>query len=711
MRRKFNLGRIMSRLEAKINRVAAGVVAASALITAHPAAAAEAEVSELTVTGMRNGYDQPVITSATRTPTALIDTPQSISIISRALLQDQAMQGMADVVMYMPGVGMAQGEGNRNTPVMRGISSTANFYLDGVRDDVEYFRDTYNLERVEALKGPNAMVFGRGGGGGVINRVSLQPDGSNGGELTVQAGSWNTQRLSLDQRHAFSTAISGRLASVYENAQSYRDGVITEKFGVNPTLKFAISDQTQIQLSYEHFAYDTVADRGVPSLGGRPLKTAPSPFFGSPTQSPTDFSMDMARLVLDHRFGIATLHSVTSLGDYDKFYQNVYPGAINAAGTDVAILAYNNQTRRQNVWHQTDLTLAARTGRFEHTLLAGIELGRQTTDNRRLTGYFGGSGSVVTSQLVPLSQPNQIFPLGFRPAATDADNHGVATTIAAYVQDQVQLTPKLQALMGLRYEQFALNLRNNRNGQVLNARDGLWSPRLGLVYKPRGNLAAYASYSRTYSPRAGDQLAGLTLSNRALAPERFENHELGVKWDLRPNLSATAAIYQLKRSNVAVPDPAQPQRLILVDGQTSRGLELGLQGTVRPGWTLIGGYGYQDGKLDQTQSATAKAGARLANLPRHSASLWNRFDLPSGWGLGLGVVYRGALFTSTDNSVTLPGYVRADGAVYKRLTQRLRGQINIENLFDTGYFASAHNNNNITPGAPRSVKLSLTVEY
>ena len=711
MRRKFSLGREMVRLTARIKLGASVLVAAGAVIAAHAAVAAEAEVSELTVTGMRNAYDQPVITSATRTPTALIDTPQAISIISRAVLQDQAMQGMAEVVRYMPGVGMAQGEGNRNTPVMRGISSTANFYLDGVRDDVEYFRDTYNLERVEALKGPNAMVFGRGGGGGVINRVTLQPDGSNGGELTVQAGSWNTQRISLDQRHAFSTAISGRLASVYEDVQGYRGGVITERFGVNPSLKFAISDQTQIQLSYEHFAYDTVADRGVPSFRGRPLKAAPSQFFGSSTQSPTDFSMDMARLVIDHRLGTATLHSVTSLGDYDKFYQNVYPGAVNAAGTDVTILAYNNLTRRQNVWHQTDLTLAARTGRFEHTLLAGIELGRQVTDNRRLTGYFGEAGSVVTSQLVPLSQPNQILPLGFAPAATDADNHGVATTIAAYVQDQVQLTPKLQALMGLRYEQFALNLRNNRNGQVLTARDGLWSPRLGLIYKPSENLAAYASYSRSYSPRAGDQLAGLTLSNRALAPERFENHELGVKWDLRPGLSATAAIYQLMRSNVAVPDPAQPQSLILVDGQTSRGLELGLQGTVRPGWTLIGGYAYQDGKLDQTQSATAKAGARLANLPRHSASLWNRFDLASGWGLGLGVVYRDALFTSTDNSVTLPGYVRADGAVYKRLTPRLRGQINIENLFDAGYFASAHNNNNITPGAPRSVKLSLTVEY
>jgi catecholate siderophore receptor len=328
-----------------------------------------------------------------------------------------------------------------------------------------------------------------------------------------------------------------------------------------------------------------------------------------------------------------------------------------------------------------------------------------------LTGYFGPAGSNVTSKMVSVNQPNQAFSLGFRPASTDADNHGVATTMAGYVQDQLHLSSAVQLVVGLRYEQFELRLRNNRTGQDLTARDRLWSPRLGIVYKPIKDLAAYASYSRTYSPRAGDQLAALTPTNRALAPERFENHELGVKWDLRSNLSATAAIYQLKRSNVAVTDPVRPTNLILVDGQTSRGMELGIQGVVKPGWTLIGGYAYQDGRLDRTQSPSAKAGARLAQLPRHSASLWNRVDLPSGWGLGLGLIYRDAIFTSTDNSVTLPAYVRVDAAVYRRLGERLRGQINIENLLDTGYFATAHNNNNITPGAPRSVKLSLTVEY
>ena len=669
------------------------------------------DVAELTIVGKRSVSDSQDSISATRTQTALIDTPQAISIIGRALIQDQAMQGMAEVVRYMPGVGMAQGEGNRNTPVMRGISSTANFYVDGVRDDVEYFRDTYNLVRVEALNGPNAMIFGRGGGGGVINRVALKPDGQAGTSVTLQAGSWNAKRVSLDQDLRLSDRTSSRFAAVYENAGSYRRGVSTEKFGINPSLAFRLNDQTQARLSYEHFAYDMVADRGVPSVNGRPIKTRYNTFFGSPSQSPTRFSMDQARLDLNHQWAAVSWHSVTSLGVYDKFYQNVYPGAVNAAQTQVAIMAYSNQTNRQNLWHQSDLTTVAHIGAVQHTLLAGFELGRQATDNRRLTGFFGGPGSGLTSQYVSLDQPSQTFALMFRPSTTDADNHGIATTMAAYAQDQVQLTSRLQAIVGLRLEQFKVSLRNNRDGSVINAADRQWSPRLGLVYKPNETLAAYASYSLTYSPRSGDQLAALTPTNKALAPERFENHELGLKWDINPRLAATAALYQLKRSHVAIADPAQPQALILVDGQTSQGLELGLQGTIKPGWSLVGGYAYQDGQLDRTQSVTAKAGARLAQLPRHAASLWNRFDLPSGWGLGLGLIYHDSLYTSTDNSVLVPGYTRIDTALYRAFGSHVRGQINIENLFDTAYYASAHNNNNITPGAPRTIKLSLTAQY
>ena len=672
---------------------------------------AATEVSSVMVRGARSGYGVEVTRTATKTATALMDTPQAVSVVTRELIDDQAMQGMADVVRYMPGVGMTQGEGNRNAPIMRGVSSTANFFVDGVRDDVEYFRDLYNVDRVEALKGPNAMIFGRGGGGGVLNRVTRQADGTEGGELVLQGGSWNNRRVTGDLRQPLNERVSLRATGVYENSDSYRDGVRLERYGVNPTARLVLSEQTTVRLSYEYFTYDMVADRGIPSFQGRPVRTARSTFFGDPDGSPTGATIKVASGVIEHDFGGVSLRNVTSFGDYDKAYQNVYPGAVNATGTAVSLSAYNNATRRENLFNQTDLTWSAATGPVDHKLLLGAEFGRQTTDNFRQTGYFTGVGPAVTTITVPLASSTVSVPVTYRQSATDADNHGVAKIAAAYAQDQIQLTGRLQAILGLRYDRFQVDFRNNRTGAMFATQDKLWSPRAGLVFKPVDVLALYASYSRSYLPRAGDQLSSLSLSNQALDPERFVNREVGVKWDLRPDFSLTAAVYQLDRGNVAVTDPADPTRLVLVKGQRSKGVELGAEGVVRPGWTLVGGYAYQDGEITQTQSATVRAGARLAQLPKHSASLWNRVDVTPRLGLGLGVIYRSAMFASTDNTVTLPGFTRVDGALYYKVSDQVSAQLNVENLFDKRYYASANSNTNITPGSPRAVRLSLRLTY
>jgi catecholate siderophore receptor len=672
---------------------------------------AATEVSSVTVRGARGGYGVEQTRTATKTATALIDTPQAVSVVTRALIDDQAMQGMADVVRYMPGVGMAQGEGNRNAPIMRGVSSTANFFVDGVRDDVEYFRDLYNVERVEAMKGPNAMIFGRGGGGGILNRVTRQADGTQSGEFVLQGGSWNNRRVTGDLRLPMNERVSLRATGVYENSDSYRDGVRLERYGVNPTARLVLNEGTTLRLSYEYFTYDMVADRGIPSFQGRPVSTPPSTFFGDPEGSPTGATIKVASGVIEHDFGGVTLRNVTSFGDYDKAYQNVYPGAVNAAGTAVSLSAYNNATRRENLFNQTDLTWSAATGPVGHKLLLGAEFGRQRTDNFRQTGYFTSVGPTVTTITVPLAAPTVSVPVIYRQSATDADNHGVAKIAAAYAQDQIQLTRRLQAIVGLRYDRFDVNFRNNRTGAAFATSDKLWSPRAGLVFKPMEALALYASYSRSYLPRAGDQLSSLSLSNQALDPERFINQEVGVKWDLRPDFSLTAAIYQLDRENVAVTDPADPTRLVLVKGQRSKGVELGAEGVVRPGWTLVGGFAYQDGEITETQSATVRAGARLAQLPRHSASLWNRVEVTPRLGLGLGVIYRSAIFASTDNTVTLPGFTRVDAALYYRVSDQVSAQLNVENIFDKGYYASSHSNTNITPGSPRAVRLSLRLSY
>ena len=651
--------------------------------------------------------------SATKTDTPLLDVPQAVTVVTDKLVADQAMTSLSDAFRYMPGVGLAQGEGNRDTPVLRGNSSTADFFVDGIRDDVQYIRDTYNLERVEALKGPNALVFGRGGSGGVVNRVTRQADGQSHRAASLQVGSGDRRRGTLDYGDGIGDGRAGfRVNAVFEDSASFRDGYSVERYGINPTFGFDIAPGTRVELSYEHFHDERVADRGVPSLDGRPVDTDPSTFFGNPDESPVEATVDAFDAVLTHAFGEhLQLRNHFRYADYDKFYQNVFPGAVDAATQTVAISAYNNTTARRNLFNQTDLVWETTTGAIRHTVLAGAEFGRQVTDNQRMTGYFGAPGSTTTSIRVPLASPTTSeIPL-FRPSASDADNHGVAKVAAVYLQDQVEFSPQWQAILGLRYDDFRVDLRNNRTGATVSSEDGLLSPRAGLVYKPLDRVSLYASYSMAYQPRAGEQLASLTASNAALDPETFRNREIGAKWDIRPDLQASLAVYRLDRGNVAVTDPADATRMILVDGQSTEGVELGIAGRITESWQVMGGYAYQDGEITTTQSATAVAGNRLAQLPRHSASLWNRYDVNAAFGVGLGIIHRGAIYANVDNLVTLPAFTRFDGAVYWTLNPSVQLQLNIENLGNKRYFASAHSNNNLSPGTPRSAWLTMNVHF
>ncbi len=650
--------------------------------------------------------------SVIKTATPLINVAQSISVVSAALMRDTATQNMADVVRYVPGVGIAQGEGNRDTPIFRGSASTADFFVDGIRDDVQYFRDIYNIERVEALKGPNAMLFGRGGSGGLINRVSKQADGSSVREASLLLGSWDNRRATVDFGQAINDTAAFRVAGLVENSASYRDGFSLERWGLNPTLALNVSDLTTVVVGYEHFHDERIADRGVPSYLGRPLQTDPSTFFGNPAQSPTNTTVDAFQVTLTHEFGDGVaLHNQTRVADYDKFYQNVFPGPVNSAGTMVRLTGYSNATQRSNLINQTNLNFRIDGGSLQHDLLVGAEIGRQETDNLRQTGYFSSISSSTTSIEVPVSAPITTLPMTWAQSATDADNSSTAEFASLYVQDQIEFTPQLLAVLGLRYDHLQIDVRNHRNGSEFSATDTPLSPRAGLIYKPLETVSIYANYSLAYQPRAGEQLSSLSLSNQALDPEQFESFEVGAKWDVNGFLSATAALYRLDRSNVAITDPADPTRSILIDGQRTEGFELGVTGELTDAWQIVGGYAHQDGEVLRNLSATTLAGARLAQLPEHSISLWNRYSLTSHWSFGIGSIYRSESFTSTDNLVRLPGYARFDGAVFFSVNDNLQVQLNIENLFDKQYFPNAHSNNNITPGSPLAVRLGLTARF
>ncbi|MDE2367309.1 MAG: TonB-dependent siderophore receptor, partial [Betaproteobacteria bacterium] len=544
-------------------------------------------VSASSMTGPTDGYMATKSFGATRTDTPLRDVPQSVTVVTQDLIKDQTMQNMGDVVRYVPGVGISQGEGNRDAVIFRGNNSTGDFFVDGLRDDAQYLRDLYNIDRVEVLKGSNGMIFGRGGAGGVINRVTKEAGWTPINEISGQYGSFNHKRVAVDVGRAINEVAAFRLNGMYEHSNSFRHGVELERGGVNPTLTIKPTAQTKIVLSGEYFTDDRTADRGIPSFGtktgvvgsGRPADTDRSTFFGNAANSPTRVDVWALNSLIQHTFDNGlTFRNRTRYANYDKFYQNIYANGVATAqdttGT-VNIAAYNNATQRDNIFNQTDFLFTLNTGGIKHEFMTGVEYGRQVTSNFRETGFFNNT---ATSVNVPFLNPIALAPVTFRQNATDADNHGVVEVVGIYAQDQITLLPQVKAVLGIRYDNFDVNFVNNRNGQRFQSNDGLVSPRVGLIYKPIEPVSIYGNYSLSYVPRAGDQLSSLTLSNAALKPERFMNLELGAKWDIRPDLSLTAALYQLDRSNVIAPVPNDPTRTMLVDGQRVRGAEIGLMG-------------------------------------------------------------------------------------------------------------------------------------
>jgi catecholate siderophore receptor len=674
-------------------------------------AEAAVEVTPVDVIGQRDTYAPKVSSTATKTETPLLDTPQSVTVVTDLQIRDQSLQGMSDLLRYVPGVGVSQGEGNRDNPVLRGNASTADFFVDGVRDDVQYLRDLYTAERVEVLKGPNAMIFGRGGGGGVINRVTKRADGRELTSATFEAASFDHRRVTADLARGAGDDAAGRLTGLYERSESYRDFTHVERWGLNPTAQWRPTVKLTVDLSYEHFHDGRTADRGIPSFAGAPSPAADSTFFGDPDQSYVRADVNLAAAVVSYApRDDLTIRNHTLFGDYDKFYQNIFAGGAAVAGSSgapvtVPLQAYNNATQRQNLFNQTDVVWTVSRGPLKHTVLAGAEFGRQETDNFRNTGFFGG---VATSLAVPFANPTlHGTPMVFRQASTDADNHVVAKIAAVYAQDQLEIGSHVQLIAGVRYDRFDLDFTNHRTGDHLGRIDNLVSPRMGLVLKPVRPVSLYASYSVSYLPSAGDQFSSLTATTETLKPERFENHEIGAKWDLASGLSLTAALYELTRDNTSAPDPQNAARIVQTGSQRSRGFEFGLLGQVTDRWQVAGGYAWQDAEITSRTSAAAP-GQQVALTPHNMVSLWNKVRLDSRWSLGLGVVHQSKSFAAIDNTVTLPGFTRVDAAVFVQLTPRLRAQANIENLFDSGYVATAQGNNNILPGSPRAVRISLS---
>ncbi|MEM1182661.1 MAG: TonB-dependent receptor [Acidobacteriota bacterium] len=682
------------------------------------ASADEAIEDEIVVTGKYLYVDQ---INALRTPTPIIDVPQSLSITTADQFAEQGFTSIGQVISYTPGVNMSQGEGHRDAIVFRGVRSTADFFLDGVRDDVQYYRPLYNLEQVEVIRGPNAMFFGRGGGGGILNRVTKK--GVVGTSFTdYQAGfnSFGEFGLQIDTNFSGSENSAFRVNAMFESLDNHRDFYDGDRIGFNPTGRFVLSPNTTLDLSYEYVDHQRFVDRGIPTGDdGRPVEALEDVTFGDRELNTTELEAHLIRARLEHIFNDQLKGNFSVFyGDYDKLYQNFYPSDYDEATNIVELDGYVDITVRENLIFSGDLVREFDTGNVQHTFIFGAEYIDTSSDQDRFNSFFDTSAADVAAG-VPGARTDQanffagreidlrngvgrladgrVTTNDFTADLNDDTRVGIEV-FSFFVQDEIEISNNFNITLGARFDSFDIDVFNVPANDRRTRTDEEVSPRLGLVYKPQENVSLYASYSESFLPRSGEQFANINGDNNRLDPNTFANLEAGVKWDLSNRLSLTASVFEVEQESPVVSD-SDASTFDIIETSVD-GIEIQLQGQLTSSWFISAGYSYLDGEQ-------ANGVLRPRELPENMFSVWNSFRVTDVFSFGLGLTYQDESFINNSNSAVLPSYTRIDAAAFYDVSDTLRLQLNIENLADELYFPYSHSTHQATVGAPLNARLSI----
>jgi len=660
---------------------------------------------QITVVGAPR-FDAPAPISGARMAIPTLDLPQSVEVVPQAVLQTQAAQSMQDALLNVTGVTPQLGEGRRDQVALRGFSAVNDNYIDGVRDDARYYRDLSNLETIEVVKGSASALYGRGSTGGLINRVTKKPlFGQAVTEVVVTGGSFDRRRVQGDVGRSFAdNHLAFRLTGAYENSGSHRPYYSLERAAASPSLAWRSSRGTELLLQTDFLDDSRVPDRGIPSFNGEAIRAARNTYFGTPQEDFLENRVASEAVTVLHPLGESwRLRSVFRHTWYDNEFSNTQPGTTRLVADRIvaARTQYNVDATQRNLFNQTELLTTGTAGPIAHTLLVGVEAGREKTRTQR----FNGTAPDVDVLNPVLGRPAY--------ATTPATNNSfVGDVAAAYVQEQV-VAGRWRALVGGRYDYFDQRLDDLNPANADLARiDRVFSPRAGIVYRTTSSSSVYGSYSRSFQP-SGEGLS-LAANTADLKPEDTLSYEVGAKSTLfGDRISVSAAAFRLDRRNVRTRDPIDPSRLVLVGRQQSDGVELNAAGRLLPGWDLRGGITFLDPVIIQSNDVSSGVpvqGNRIGSTATRNANLWSTFAMKNGLTLGGGLFHVGDWFTSNDNLVRLDGYTRVDAMAAYRLG-RYELALNLKNLLDADYYESSQGNTQIMPAAGFNGLVSLRYRW